>query len=100
MSNQYQVIVLGSGSAGQEACLRAAKAGLRTLLVEEATLGSTRHLFVIGGGYVGCGLASIYRALGSQVTMTERQSRLLPNWDPVAGEQFRNVLLEAGVICS
>ena len=25
---QYQVIVIGSGSAGQEACLKAAKAGL------------------------------------------------------------------------
>jgi pyruvate/2-oxoglutarate dehydrogenase complex dihydrolipoamide dehydrogenase (E3) component len=40
IGNQYQVIVIGSGSAGQEACLKAARAGLRTLLVEERTLGS------------------------------------------------------------
>jgi pyruvate/2-oxoglutarate dehydrogenase complex dihydrolipoamide dehydrogenase (E3) component len=40
MNYQYQVIVVGSGSAGQEACLKAAQAGLRTLLVEERTLGS------------------------------------------------------------
>jgi pyruvate/2-oxoglutarate dehydrogenase complex dihydrolipoamide dehydrogenase (E3) component len=227
MNYQYEVIVIGSGSAGQEACLKAAKVGLRTLLVEERTLGNTsfhaggyairalracatyfkrtknaakvgtnldlietswtnwlaaqrnnssrlsnefsnalghekvhlkfgraqligpheiaivdpprginlqmtskhiilatgsrpsfasqpefgilnsdhllwqptaaRHLFVAGGGYVGCELAAIYRELGSKVTIAEAGPRLLPNWDSMAGEQFRNVLLAAGV---
>jgi pyruvate/2-oxoglutarate dehydrogenase complex dihydrolipoamide dehydrogenase (E3) component len=226
MSYQYQVIVIGSGSAGKEASLTAAKAGLRTLLVEEGDLGGTsfhrgsyavralracatyfkrtekapkagtsldligtswtdwltaqrrsssrlsvefsqaidrekvhlqfgrarlngpnevtvddprgvrqrvtahhivlatgsrpsspsqpevgvfnsdhllrqptaaQHLFVVGGGYIGCELASIYRDLGSRVTIAEAQSRLLPNWDSIAGEQFRNVLLASGV---
>jgi dihydrolipoyl dehydrogenase len=227
MSYQYQVVVIGSGSAGKEACLAAAKRGLRTLLVEERDLGGTsshrgsyavralracasyfkrtekaakvgtsldlietswtdwmtaqrrsssrlsvefsqaidrekvhlkfgharlngpneititdlprglnlqvtsnniilatgsrpnfpsqfeigvlnsdhllrqataaRHLFVIGGGYIGCELAAIYRDLGSRVTIAEAQPRLLPNWDPIAGERFRNVLLSAGV---
>lgn len=227
MSYQYQVVVIGSGSAGKEACLAAAKAGLRTLLVEERDLGGTsfhrgsyavralracasyfkrtekaakvgtsldlietswtdwmtaqrrsssrlsvefsqaidrekvhlkfgharltgpneititdlprglnlritshhiilatgsrpnlpsqpeigilnsdrilrqataaRHLFVVGGGYIGCELASIYRDLGSRVTIAEAQPRLLPNWDSIAGERFRNVLLAAGV---
>src|SRR5258708_10136226 len=226
MSYQYQVVVIGSGSAGKEACLTAAKAGLRTLLVEERDLGGTsfhrgsyavralracasyfkrtekaakvgtsldlieaswtdwvtaqrrsssrlsvefsqaidcekvhlkfghaqligpnelvitdaprglhlrvtsnhiilatgsrpifpsqpevgilnsdhilrqptaaRHLFVIGGGYVGCELAAIYRDLGSRVTLAEAQPRLVPNWDPIAGERLRNVLLAAG----
>jgi len=227
MSYQYQVVVIGSGSAGKEACLAAAKAGLRTLLVEERDLGGTsfhrgsyavralracasyfkrtekapkvgtsldlietswtdwmtaqrrsssrlsiefsqaidcekvhlkfgrarligpneiivtdppkglnlritsdhiivatgsrpnfqsqpergvlnsdhllrrataaRHLFVIGGGYIGCELAAIYRDLGSRVTIAEARSRLLPNWDSIAGEQFRKVLLDSGV---
>ena len=226
MSYQYQVVVIGSGSAGKEACLATANAGLRTLLVEERDLGGTslhggsysvralracatylkqtekgskvgtsldpietgwtdwlsaqrrsssrlsvefsqaidrekvhlrfgrarlngtneitiadprgpsqrvtahhiilatgsrpnfpsqpevgivnsdhllrnptvpRHLFVVGGGYIGCELASIYRALGTRVTLAEAQSRLLPNWDPIAGERFRNVLLAAEV---
>jgi dihydrolipoamide dehydrogenase len=227
MSYQYQVVVIGSGSAGIEACLSAAKAGLRTLLVEKRDLGGTslhrgsyavralracasyfrgteksqkvgtsldlietswtdwmtaqrrsssqlsvefsraidcekvhlkfghaqlinpnellisdaprglhlrvtsnhiilatgsrpnflsrpevgilnsdhllrrataaRHLFVVGGGYIGCELAAIYRALGSRVTIAEAQSRLLPSWDPIAGEQFQRVLLAAGV---
>ena len=227
MSYQYQVVVIGSGSAGKEACLSAAKAGLRTLLVEERNLGGTsvhggsyavralracasyfrrteksqkvgtsldlietswtnwmtaqrrsssqlsvefsqaidcekvhlkfghaqligpneivitdgprglhlrvtsnhiivatgsrpnfssqpevgilnsdhllrqataaRHLFVIGGGYVGCELAAIYRDLGSRVTIAEAQPRLLPNWDPIAGERFRDILIAAGI---
>jgi dihydrolipoamide dehydrogenase len=226
MSHQYQVVVVGSGSAGKEASLAAAKAGLHTLLVEERNLGGTsfhggsyavralracatylkqteksskagasldlietswtdwlsaqrrsssrlsvefsqaldreqvhvrfgrarlngpneitiddprgisqpvtayhiilatgsrpnypshpevgilnsddllrrptipRHLFVIGGGYVGCELASIYRTLGTRVTLAEAQSRLLPSLDPIAGERFRNILLAAGV---
>ena len=64
-------------------------------LLRHAT--AARHLFVIGGGYVGCELAAIYRDLGSRVTLAEAQPRLLPNWDPIAGAEFRNVLLAAGV---
>jgi pyruvate/2-oxoglutarate dehydrogenase complex dihydrolipoamide dehydrogenase (E3) component len=226
MSYEYQVVVIGSGSAGREACLSAAKAGLRTLLVEERDLGGTslhagsyavralracasylqqtgtaskvgisldliettwadwlsaqrrssnqlavefsraidrekvdlqfgrarlngpdkiiiadaggqsrqvtashlilatgsrpgfpsqpefgilnsdhllgkpvvpRHLFVVGGGYIGCELAAIYRELGARVTLAEAESRLLPSWDPIAGEQFRTVLDATGV---
>lgn len=48
MSYHYQVVVIGSGSAGQEACLKAAKGGLRTLLVEERALGSNSFH---GGSY-------------------------------------------------
>ena len=46
---------------------------------------------------MGCELAAIYRDLGSRVTIAEAQPRLLPNWDPIAGEQIRNVLSEAGI---
>ncbi len=227
MSYQYQVVVIGSGSAGKEACLAAAKAGLQTLLVEEKDLGGTsvhrgsnamralrasatffkhiqkgrkvgtsldfsetiwtdwqtdqlrssssltaefrqavdrehvhlcfgkaklvgpneisvagpggpdrrftashimiatgsrpnftsqpevgvlnsddllrqpvspRHLFVIGGGYIGCEIASIYRDLGARVTIAEAQSRLLPHWDTVAGQYFQKALEASGVV--
>lgn len=64
-------------------------------LLRRAT--AARHLFVIGGGYVGCELAAIYRDLGSRVTIAEAQPRLLPNWDPIAGERFQNFLLATGI---
>jgi pyruvate/2-oxoglutarate dehydrogenase complex dihydrolipoamide dehydrogenase (E3) component len=56
-----------------------------------------RHLFVIGGGYVGCELAAIFRTLGTRVTLAEAQPRLLPTLDPIAGERFQKVLLAAGI---
>ena len=45
------------------------------------------HLFIIGGGYVGCEFASIYRALGCRVSLAEQRERLLPDWDPSVGER-------------
>ena len=39
-------------------------------------------LLVIGGGYVGLELGSVYAALGSQVTITELGASLLPGVDP------------------
>lgn len=36
------------------------------------------HLCIVGGGVIGCELAAIYRAFGSEVTIVEGQDRLLP----------------------
>ncbi|HDI60179.1 MAG TPA: dihydrolipoyl dehydrogenase [Desulfobacteraceae bacterium] len=36
------------------------------------------RLLIVGGGVIGCELASIYRALGSRVTLVEALERLLP----------------------
>ena len=36
-----------------------------------------KSLLVVGGGYVGLELGSIYAVLGSQVTLVEREDRLL-----------------------
>jgi pyruvate/2-oxoglutarate dehydrogenase complex dihydrolipoamide dehydrogenase (E3) component len=68
MSFQYEVIVVGSGSAGQEACLMAAKAGLRTLLIEERTLGSNCFH---GGSYAVRGL----RACANYFKRMDRASK-------------------------
>jgi pyruvate/2-oxoglutarate dehydrogenase complex dihydrolipoamide dehydrogenase (E3) component len=56
-----------------------------------------RHLFVVGGGHIGCELASIYQTLGVQVTLAEAKSRLLPSLDPIAGERFGSLLRTEGV---
>ena len=56
------------------------------------------HLLIIGGGYIGCEFASIYRTLGARVTLVEEKENLLPSWDAVAGEQIRHTLEAQGVI--
>ena len=55
------------------------------------------HLLIIGGGYIGCEFASIYRTLGSRVTLIEEEENLLPNWDAAAGDQVRHTLEAQGV---
>jgi dihydrolipoamide dehydrogenase len=41
-----------------------------------------QRLLVVGGGYVGLELGSVYAALGSRVTLVEAEERLLPEVDP------------------
>ncbi len=40
-----------------------------------------RRLLVVGGGYIGLELATVYAALGSQVTVVEMTPGLLPGAD-------------------
>jgi len=56
-----------------------------------------RRLAIIGGGHIGCEFASIYRTLGSEVTLIERQSRLLPGWESDAARQVAAALQAHGV---
>ena len=44
----------------------------------KAALGPGRRLAVIGGGYIGLEAAASARALGAEVTVIEREARLLP----------------------
>lgn len=63
------------------------------------------RLLVVGGGYIGLELGSVYAALGSAVTVVEMMPALLPGADkdlvrPLArriGEQFEAVRLETTV---
>jgi len=41
-----------------------------------------KQLLVIGGGYIGLELGSVYSALGSEVTVVEMLDQLLPGTDP------------------
>jgi dihydrolipoamide dehydrogenase len=55
------------------------------------------HLAIIGGGYVGCEFASIYRTLGCVVTLIEKEDRILPGWEPEAGQRVAEMLEMRGV---
>lgn len=55
------------------------------------------RLVVIGGGVVGCEMATAWRSLGSDVTMVVRGDALLERNEPFAGELVRKSLEKAGV---
>ena len=55
------------------------------------------RLVVIGGGYVGCEMATAWQQLGSSVTLLQRGGRLLPGLEPAAGEAVLASLRELGV---
>ncbi|MCW2742268.1 MAG: Pyruvate/2-oxoglutarate dehydrogenase complex, dihydrolipoamide dehydrogenase component [Blastococcus sp.] len=55
------------------------------------------RLLVLGGGYVGCEMATAWQALGSQVTVLQRGDRLLPAAEPAAGEAVEKSLRDRGV---
>ncbi len=56
-----------------------------------------RHLLIVGGGYVGCEFASIFRSLGSEVTLVEKRGRLLPKWDESVADYIAGSLRSSGV---
>ena len=56
-----------------------------------------RHLLVVGGGYIGCEFASIFRSLGSTVTLVEKSGRLLPTWDEAVGDFIAEAMRLAGI---
>lgn len=54
-------------------------------------------LLVLGGGAVGCELATAWRRLGSQVTLVQHGERLLPGMEPEAGERVAASLRDEDV---
>ncbi|MFI9600170.1 dihydrolipoyl dehydrogenase family protein [Streptomyces sp. NPDC052043] len=54
------------------------------------------RLVIVGGGVVATEMATVYQALGSQVTVLVRGKGLLPRMEPFAGELVTDALTEAG----
>ncbi|MFW3170305.1 dihydrolipoyl dehydrogenase family protein [Geodermatophilus sp. CPCC 206100] len=55
------------------------------------------RLLVVGGGYVGCEMATAWQALGARVTLLQRAERLLDDLEPEAGDAVAAALRERGV---
>jgi dihydrolipoamide dehydrogenase len=55
-----------------------------------------KRLVVIGGGVIGLELGSVWRRLGSQVTVVEYLDRILPGMDGEVAKQFQRMLQKQG----
>lgn len=55
------------------------------------------HLAVIGGGYIGLELGSVWHRLGAEVTVIEYLDRLVPGMDSEVAKTFERVLGKQGL---
>jgi dihydrolipoamide dehydrogenase len=56
-----------------------------------------RRLLVVGAGVIGLELGSVWRRLGSQVTVVEFLDRILPGIDGEVARQFQRILTRQGM---
>ncbi|MDE2074582.1 MAG: dihydrolipoyl dehydrogenase [Alphaproteobacteria bacterium] len=56
-----------------------------------------RRLVVVGGGYIGLELGSVWRRLGADVTVIEFLDRITPGLDGEVGKQFQRILSRQGM---
>src|SRR5262245_21103981 len=56
-----------------------------------------QRLLVVGAGVIGLELGSVWRRLGSQVTVVEFLDRILPGMDSEVARQFQRILQKQGV---
>lgn len=55
-----------------------------------------KHLVVIGGGYIGLEMGSVWQRLGAEVTVVEFLDRIVPGMDQEVGKAFQKVLAKQG----
>jgi len=55
------------------------------------------HLLIIGGSYIGLEFAQMYRRFGSEVTVIEKASRLIPREDEDISECVQEILESEGI---
>ncbi|CAA2137853.1 MULTISPECIES: dihydrolipoyl dehydrogenase [Methylobacterium] len=57
-----------------------------------------KKLLIIGAGVIGLELGSVWRRLGSEVTVVEYLDRILPGMDGEVGKQFQRILGKQGIV--
>ena len=55
------------------------------------------HLIVVGGGFIGLELGSVWRRLGAQVTVMEMLPQILPNMDRQVADMLYRTLRKQGI---
>ena len=95
---EYETLVVATGSSPATPPVPGLE-DVESWTTRDAT--SSHHvpasLIVLGGGVAGCELGQLYRRLGSEVTIVQRNERLLPRDDPEAGEALRTAFEEEGI---
>ncbi|MBP7173977.1 MAG: dihydrolipoyl dehydrogenase [Cloacibacterium sp.] len=56
-----------------------------------------KHLIVIGGGVIGLELGSVYKRLGSEVTVVEFMDKIIPTMDGALSKELQKVLKKQGM---
>ena len=56
-----------------------------------------KHLVVVGGGYIGLEMGSVWRRLGSKVTVVEFLDSIVPNMDKELGNTLYKTLEKQGI---
>ena len=56
-----------------------------------------KSLLVIGGGYIGLEMGSVWSRLGSKVTVVEALDRIVPTMDGEIGKEFMKMLTKQGL---
>lgn len=97
-SVEYDHLVLAPGSGAAE-LPGVTTDGERIFSSDEALSlpGVPEHLAVIGGGYIGLELGSVWRRLGSEVTVIELEERLLPQMDVDLSTHVEQSLADQGI---
>lgn len=56
-----------------------------------------KSMLIIGGGYIGCEFAYIYHSFGTQITIVEMLSQILPGEDEEVGASLRTSMERSGI---
>ncbi|MEE2996564.1 MAG: dihydrolipoyl dehydrogenase [Pseudomonadota bacterium] len=56
-----------------------------------------KHLVVVGGGYIGLEMGSVWRRLGSKVTVVEFLDAIVPHMDTEVGAAMHKMLTKQGI---
>ena len=95
---QAEQIILASGSLAQT--LTYPGVDQPEILISDGMFDLTEvpdRLVIVGGGVIGCEMASAFSRFGSKVTVVEQQEYLVPTFDREVSEAVRESFLAAGI---
>lgn len=91
-------VIIATGS--KPAMLPFAKLDKKRIITSTEALSLTeipKHLIVIGGGVIGMELGSVYKRIGSEVTIVEYADRLIPTMDGSMGKEMQKIAKKSGM---